>query len=173
MSCFGNKLLKQHLIWLQTQWLDWQLVVRLFLFHPRTAPKAISEGLKSKNFPVGTCPHVPPPSARPFARFMRSVKCTLEPPFSKSLIRRCERFRKVCPQCNRVVHAMECNRAMRLRKVYIYICSQCNTVVHVKRSVCDCGHVFASKKRKAQCTAVGEPENAMKRWKSLLSEEEL
>ena len=58
---------------------------------------------------------------------------------------------------------------MRLRKE----CPQCNTVVHVKRSVCDCGRAFASKKRKAQCTAVGEPENAMKRRKTLLSEEEL
>ena len=37
----------------------------------------------------------------------------------------------ICPQCNTVVHAMECNRSMRLRKV----CVQCNTVVHVKRSV--------------------------------------
>ena len=67
---------------------------------------------------------------------------------------------------------MECNRSMRLRKV----CPQCNTVVHVKSgSVCDCGHAFASKKRKARCTAVGEPENAMKRRKALglLSEEEL
>ena len=37
------------------------------------------------------------------------------------------------------------------------------------------GHAFASKKRKAQCTAVGEPENAVKRRKALglLSEEEL
>ena len=79
-----------------------------------------------------------------------------------------ERFRKVCPQCNTVVHAMECNRSMRLRKV----CAQCNTVVHVKRSVCDCGHAFASKK---WCTAVGEPDNAMKRIhrKALLSEEGL
>ena len=58
---------------------------------------------------------------------------------------------------------------MRLRK----ICPQCNTVVHVKRSVCDCCHAFASKKRKARCTTVGEPENAMKRRKALLSEEEL
>ena len=48
---------------------------------------------------------------------------------------------------------------MRLRKV----CPRCNTVVHVKRSVCDCCHAFASKKRKARCTTVGEPENAMKR----------
>ena len=58
---------------------------------------------------------------------------------------------------------------MRLRKV----CPQCNTVVHVKRSVCDCGHAFASIKRNARCTAVWEPENAMKRRKALLSEEEL
>ena len=28
--------------------------------------------------------------------------------------------------------------------------------MQVKRSVCDYGHAFASKKRKAQCTAVGE-----------------
>ena len=35
------------------------------------------------------------------------------------------------------------------------------------------GHAFASKKRKARCTAVVEPENAMKRRKALLSEEEL
>ena len=35
------------------------------------------------------------------------------------------------------------------------------------------GHAFASKKRKAQCTAVGEPKNATKRRKALLSEEEL
>ena len=47
------------------------------------------------------------------------------------------------------------------------------TVVHVKRSVCDCGHAFASKKRKARFTAVGEPENKLKRRKTLLSEEEL
>ena len=59
---------------------------------------------------------------------------------------------------------------MRLRKV----CPQCNTIVHMKRSVCDCGHAFASlKKRKARCTAVWEPENAMKHRKALLSEEEL
>ena len=45
------------------------------------------------------------------------------------------------------VHATECDRSMRLRKV----CPQCNTVVHVKRSVCDCGNAFASMKRKARC----------------------
>ena len=55
---------------------------------------------------------------------------------------------------------------MHLRKV----CSQCNTVVHVKKLVCDCGLAFALKKRKARCIAV---ENAMKRRKALLSEEEL
>ena len=33
------------------------------------------------------------------------------------------------------------------------------------------GHGFTSKKRKARCTAVGEPENAMKHGKALLSEE--
>ena len=36
-----------------------------------------------------------------------------------------ERFRKVCPQCNIVVHAIEFNRSICLRKV----CPQCNTVV--------------------------------------------
>ena len=40
----------------------------------------------------------------------------------------------------------------RFRKVY----PQCNTVMHVKRSVCDCGHAFVSKKRKARCTFVRE-----------------
>ena len=37
---------------------------------------------------------------------------------------------------------------MRLRKV----CPQCNTVVHVKRSCCGCGHVFTLK-RKVQVSA--------------------
>ena len=46
----------------------------------------------------------------------------------------------------------------RFRKVS----PQCNIVVHMKRSVCDCGHSFASKERKARCTTVGESENAMK-----------
>ena len=32
-----------------------------------------------------------------------------------------KRFRKVCPQCNSVVHTMEFNRSMCLRKV----CPQC------------------------------------------------
>ena len=79
-----------------------------------------------------------------------------------------DRFRKVCPQCNTVVHVMECNRSMRLKRY-----AHSNTVVHVKRSVCDCGHAFASKKKKARCTAVGEPEDAMKYRKGLLSKEEL
>ena len=35
---------------------------------------------------------------------------------------------------------------MRLRKV----CPQCNTVVHVKRSVCDCGHAFAAEETREQ-----------------------
>ena len=73
---------------------------------------------------------------------------------------------------NTVVHAMEWNRSMHPRK----LCPQCYAVLYVKRSVCDpvaTGHAFASKKRKAQCTAVGEPENAMKCRKALLSEEEL
>ena len=54
----------------------------------------------------------------------------------------------------------------RFRKV----CPQCNTIVHVKRSVCDCGHAFALKRKKARCTTVGEPENHSKAY---LSEEEL
>ena len=58
---------------------------------------------------------------------------------------------------------------MRLRKV----CPQRNTVGHVKRSVCNCGHAFALKKRKVRCTAVGEPESTMKYRKALPSEEEL
>ena len=45
--------------------------------------------------------------------------------------------------------------------------------MHMKRSVCGCAHAFASKKRKAQCTADGDPENTMKPRKALLSEEEL
>ena len=78
-----------------------------------------------------------------------------------------KRFRKICPQCNTVVYVMDCKRSTHLRKV----CPQCNTVVHVK--ICDCGHGFASEKRKARCTAVREPENAIKCRKALLSEEEL
>ena len=35
------------------------------------------------------------------------------------------------------------DRDMRLRKV----CPQCNTVVHVKRSCCGCGHVYGDKSK--------------------------
>ena len=63
----------------------------------------------------------------------------------------------IYPQCNTIVHAMEFNMCIHLRKV----CPQCNTVVHVKRSVCDCGHAFASKKRKAQCTVASFPGSHM------------
>ena len=44
------------------------------------------------------------------------------------------------------LNSMEGN--MRLRKV----CPQCNTILHARRSVCGCGHAFPSK-RKAQCIA--------------------
>ena len=40
----------------------------------------------------------------------------------------------------------------------------------MKRSVSDCGHAFALKKRKAWCTAVGEPMNTMKCRKPLSEE---
>ena len=43
----------------------------------------------------------------------------------------------------------------------------------MKKSVYDCGTPSHQRKGKARCTAVGEPENAMKRRKALLSEEEL
>ena len=36
-----------------------------------------------------------------------------------------------------------------------YAHRQCNTVVHVKRSVCDCGHAFTLKKRKASVLQLG------------------
>ena len=55
----------------------------------------------------------------------------------------------------------------------VKVCPQCDTIVYVKRSVCDCCHAFASKKRKARCTTVGEPENAMEHRKALLTKEEL
>ena len=41
----------------------WQLVIQLLLFHPKTAPKAISEGLKSKIFLGDMSPRGTPPSA--------------------------------------------------------------------------------------------------------------
>ena len=55
--------------------------------------------------------------------------------------------------CNSHVRE-RCKLVKRSHRKHVY--PQCNTVVHVKRSVCDCGHAFASKKRKARCTAVGE-----------------
>ena len=79
-----------------------------------------------------------------------------------------ERFRKVCPQCNIVVHAIQCNRSMHLRKIWPH----CNTVVHVKKSVCD-WPCLCIEEKKPWCTAVGEPENAIKSRKALLSDEEL
>ena len=57
-----------------------------------------------------------------------------------------------------VVHAMECYASEK--------------GIPTLRS-CDGGHAFASKNRKPRRTTVGEPENAMKRRKALLSEKEL
>ena len=54
------------------------------------------------------------------------------------------------------------DRDMRLRKV----CPQCNTVVHVKRSCCGCGHVFTLK-RKVQVSADKSMGNAVKRRRAL------
>ena len=51
---------------------------------------------------------------------------------------------------------------MRLRKV----CPQCNTVVHVKRSCCGCGHVFTLK-RKVQVSADKSMGKAVKRRRAL------
>ena len=45
------------------------------------------------------------------------------------------------------------DRDMRLRKV----CLQCNTVVHVKRSCCGCGHVFTLKRTLNNSYHIGEP----------------
>ena len=56
---------------------------------------------------------------------------------------------------------------MRLRKV----CPQCNTILHARRSVCGCGHAFLSK-RKAQCIADKEKLQVMKRRRALESEGE-
>ena len=56
---------------------------------------------------------------------------------------------------------------MRLRKV----CPQCNTILHARRSVCGCGHAFPSK-RKAQCIADKEKLQVMKRRRALESEGE-
>ena len=54
------------------------------------------------------------------------------------------------------------DRDMRLRKV----CPQCNTVVHVKRSCCGCGHVFTLK-RKVQVSADKSMGKAVKRRRAL------
>ena len=53
-------------------------------------------------------------------------------------------------------------RDMRLRKV----CPQCNTVVHVKRSCCGCGHVFTLK-TKVQVSADKSMGKAVKRRRAL------
>ena len=54
------------------------------------------------------------------------------------------------------------DRDMRRRKV----CPQCNTVVHVKRSCCGCGHVFTMKK-KVQVSADKSMGKAVKRRRAL------
>ena len=54
------------------------------------------------------------------------------------------------------------DRDMRLRKV----CPQCNTVVHMKRSCCGCGHVFTLK-RKVQVSADKSMGKAVKRRRAL------
>ena len=54
------------------------------------------------------------------------------------------------------------DRDMRLRKV----CPQCNTVVHVKTSCCGCGHVFTLK-RKVQVSADKSMGKAVKRRRAL------
>ena len=54
------------------------------------------------------------------------------------------------------------DRDMRLRKV----CPQCNMVVHVKRSCCGCGHVFTLK-RKVQVSADKSMGKAVKRRRAL------
>ena len=54
------------------------------------------------------------------------------------------------------------DRDVRLRKV----CPQCNTVVHVKRSCCGCGHVFTLK-RKVQVSADKSMGKSVKRRRAL------
>ena len=56
----------------------WQLVVQFLLLHPKTAPKTISKGLKSK---FRMSPRDTHPLRVRFACFTRSVTSTLEPPF--------------------------------------------------------------------------------------------
>ena len=77
-----------------------------------------------------------------------------------------ERFRKVCPQCNTVVHAMEFSRSMRLRKV----CLQ-----YSYRSACEEVSLWLW-----PCLRIEEKESTLYcHWgawecrKALLSEEEL
>ena len=53
---------------------------------------------------------------------------------------------------------------MCLRKV----CPQCNTMMHMRRSVCECSHVFQSKRK----TSDNEPGKAKKRKRALESEQE-
>ena len=59
------------------------------------------------------------------------------------------------------------DRDMRLRKV----CPQCNTVVHVKRSCCGCGHVFTLK-RQVQVSADKSVGKAVKRRRALQTVED-
>ena len=56
-----------------------------------------------------------------------------------------------------VLHKNTMDCSMCLRKV----CPQCNTMMHVRRSVCECGHVFQSKRK----TSDNEPGKAKKRKK--------
>ena len=60
------------------------------------------------------------------------------------------------------------DRDMRLRKV----CQQCNTVVHVKRSCCGCGHVFTLK-RKVQVSADKSMGKAVRRRRALENVEDI
>ena len=58
------------------------VVVQLWLFHPKTAPKAISEGLKSNIFLGGHVPQVPhTPSARASLALCDQSRAHWNPPF--------------------------------------------------------------------------------------------
>ena len=63
----------------------------------------------------------------------------------------------------RFVSFME--RTMHLRKV----CPQCNTILHARRSFCGCGHAFPLK-RKGQCIADKSKSQVMKRKRTLETE---
>ena len=63
----------------------------------------------------------------------------------------------------RFVSFME--RTMHLRKV----CPQCNTILHARWSVCGCGHAFPLK-RKGQCIADKLKSQVMKRKRTLETE---